>query len=75
MFKNMIKKGGLDRFLEYSILIEVLKHRIKDKQKAMLEVVRRYPEYLDMIGAAFGLSKGQLRLAQKRAREVGSWGA
>lgn len=73
-FEKMIRKGGLDRFLEYSILLEVLKHKIKDRKKTLLAVMRRYPEYLDMVGGVFGLSKRQLRLAQKRAREVGRWG-
>lgn len=74
VFKKMIKKGGLDRFLEYSVVFEILKYKTKDKQKASLEVMRRYPEYLDMIGAAMGHSKRQLRLAQKRAEKVGCWG-
>jgi len=49
----------------------ILKHKIKDRKKALVEVVRRYPEYLDMVGAATGLSKRQLTLAQERIRKVG----
>lgn len=66
-FERMVRKGGLDRFLEYSILIEVLNHRMKDRKRALMEVVRRYPKYLDLLGAAFGFSKRQLRVVQKRA--------
>ena len=71
VFKKMIRKGGLHRFLEYSLLIEILKHKMNDRKRALMEAVRKYPEYLDMIGAAMGLSKKQLRLAQKRAGKVG----
>ena len=67
-FKNMVDKCGLDKFLEYSILTEVMKHKLKDPKKAQIEILKNYPEYHEIIGVATGFSKKQMRLAYKRAK-------
>ena len=69
-FKNMVDRCGLDKFLEYSILTEILKHELKDPKKAQIEILKNYLEYHEIIGVATGFSKKQMKLAYQRAKRI-----
>ena len=67
-FKNIVDKCGWGKFLEYSILTEILKYRLKDPKKVQFEILKNYPEYHEVIGVATGFSKKQMKLAYRRAK-------